>query len=333
MGGGSSTQTCDCCQSFITFCEDTFGTNNCTLCGVDIAATGIEFLDDYLDGSTIKFLKEKTLEEIPLNYPYKIIKGILDTSTPSGLSINNLLQNKHLYTIVSGGTLYISGLSRTLITFRKNLQSFSKAVNIFTSMASSYIIKTANQDILIINTLFAQKLKFTIKDYNFYMNNPYYDYVGDKSNSYALEIIRINALTVFIWHIIYEKAVQNNIAIDYPFYIQFYLSIFENLNKSNAILPNQINPYFTKYSPNIIPESYAPIIVKWAGLISNQTDLTSLFIYKMASRLLDETELLNNYPTENNLKLSRAVIQDRSQECFNYRTNIYRSYNLPTNQN
>ena len=124
MGGGSSSSTCDCCASFIDFCESAFDTNNCTLCGVDIAATGIEFMDDYLDGSTISFLKEKTLENVPLNYPYKIDKGILYTSTPLGLSINKLLQNKYLYTVVTGGTLYITGLSRSLITFRKNLQSF-----------------------------------------------------------------------------------------------------------------------------------------------------------------------------------------------------------------
>jgi len=328
MGGGSSTQTCDCCESFIDFCESAFDTNNCTLCGVDIAATGIEFLGDYLDSSTISFLKEKTLEKIPLNYPYKINKGVLDTSTPLGLSINKLLQNKSLYTIVNGGYFYVTGLDCTLIFFRKNLQSFSKAVNIFTSMATSYIIKTANQDVSIINNLFAQKLNFTIKDYNFYMNNPYYDYNKDITNKYALELIRINALTIFIWHIIYQQSIKSNINIDYPFYIQFYLSIFENLNGSNAILPSQINPYFIKYSPNIIPESYTQIIQKWAELISNEKDLTILFTYKMASRLLNFQELLINFPTESNLKLSRSTIQQRSKECFDNRTKIYSNYNL-----
>ena len=52
---------------------------------------------------------------------------------------------------------------------------------------------------------------------------PYYDYNGDQLNTYALEIVRINSIIVFIWHIIYAQAIQNNINIDYPFYIQFYL--------------------------------------------------------------------------------------------------------------
>jgi hypothetical protein len=330
MGGGSSTPTCDCCASFIDFCEGTFDTNNCTLCGVDIAATGIEFLDDYLEGSTISFLKEKTLEQVPLNYPYKITKGVLDTSTPSGLAINRLLQDKHLFTVVSGGTLYISGLSRTLVSFRKNLQSFSKSVNIFTSMASSYIIKTANQDISIINDMFEQKLGFPISKYNYYMKNPYYDYNGDQLNTYALEIVRINSIIVFIWHIIYAQAIQNNINIDYPFYIQFYLSMFENLNGTNVILPSQINPYFIKYSPNIIPDTYTPIIIKWTEIISKARNLTDILIYKMTSRLLNENQLLYDELTENNLKLSRSTVKQRLKDCIDYRNSINSSYDLPT---
>ena len=330
MGGGSSTPTCDCCASFIDFCEDTFDTNNCTLCGVDIAATGIEFLDDYLEGSTISFLKEKTLEQVPLNYPYKITKGVLDTSTPFGLAINRLLQDKHLFTVVSGGTLYISGLSRTLVSFRKNLQSFSKSVNIFTSMASSYIIKTANQDISIINDMFEQKLGFPISKYNYYMKNPYYDYNGDQLNTYALEIVRINSIIVFIWHIIYAQAIQNNINIDYPFYIQFYLSMFENLNGTNVILPSQINPYFIKYSPNIIPDTYTLIIIKWTEIISKARNLTDILIYKMTSRLLNENQLLYDELTENNLKLSRSTVKQRLKDCIDYRNSINSSYDLPT---
>ena len=330
MGGGGSTQTCDCCASFIDFCESTFDTNNCTLCGVDIAATGIEFLDDYLEGSTISFLKEKTLEQVPLNYPYKITKGVLDTGTPSGLAINRLLQDKHLFTVVSGGTLYISGLSRTLVSFRKNLQSFSKSVNIFTSMASSYIIKTANQDISIINNMFEQKLGFPISKYNYYMKNPYYDYNGDQLNTYALEIVRINSIIVFIWHIIYAQAIQNNINIDYPFYIQFYLSMFENLNGTNVILPSQINPYFIKYSLNIIPDTYTPIIIKWTEIISKARNLTDILIYKMSSRLLNENQLLYDELTENNLKLSRSTVKQRLKDCIDYRNSINSSYDLPT---
>lgn len=326
MGGGSSS-TCDCCASFITFCEDTFGTNNCTLCGVDIAATGIEFLGDNLQGSKITFLKEKTLAPIPLTSPYNINKGILDINTPSGTSIAKLLQDKTLFTVVSEGTFYISGLSNSLVFFRKNLQSFSKAVNIYTSMATTYMIKTSKNDISIVNALFAKKLNFTIKDYNFYMNNFYYDYNKD-NNKYALELIRIDSIIVFIWHLIHQQAVSKNITIDYPFYIQFYLAMFENLNGTQPILPSQINPYFVQYSPDILPQTDALIITKWAGIISNQTDLTELLIYKMSSRLLSQNELANNAPTPINVKLSSETVSQRSNECFEYRDSIYSTYGL-----
>lgn len=327
MGGGSSS-TCDCCASFITFCEDTFGTNNCTLCGVDIAATGIEFLGDNLDGCQITFLKEKTLTLIPLNGPYSIIKGILSIDTPSGTTIAKLLQDKTLFTVATGGTFYISGLSNTLVFFRKNLQSFEKAVNVYTSMATSYMIKTSNSDINIVNGLFAKKLGFPISDYNYYMNNYYYDYYKNSSNVYALQLIRVDAIIIFLWHLIYQQAVLNNITIDNPFYIQFYLSMFENLNGTSPILSSQINPYFIKYSPAILPATDDVAIVKWCGIIGNETDLTSLLISKMASRLLSVPELVLNSPNVLNSKLSPASITSRADECFSYRDSIYSKYGL-----
>jgi hypothetical protein len=327
MGGGSSS-TCDCCASFITFCEDTFGTNNCTLCGVDIAATGIEFLGDNLDGSQITFLKEKTLKPIPLNGPYSIIKGILSIDTPSGTTIAKLLQDKTLFTIASRGTFYISGLSNTLVFFRKNLQSFEKAVNVYTSMATSYMIKTSNSDLNIINKLFAQKLGFPISDYNYYMKNYYYDYNKNPSNTYALQLIRVDAIIIFLWHLIYQQAVLNDITIDYPFYIQFYLCMFENLNGTTAILTSQINPYFIKYSPAILPEVDDVAIVKWTEIISQQTDLYELLITKMESRLLSVPELTANSPSIVNSKLSLSSITSRADECFSYRDSIYAKYGL-----
>ena len=197
-------------------------------------------------------------------------------------------------------------------------------------MASSYIIKTANQDISIINDMFEQKLGFPISKYNYYMKNPYYDYNGDQLNTYALEIVRINSIIVFIWHIIYAQAIQNNINIDYPFYIQFYLSMFENLNGTNVILPSQINPYFIKYSPNIIPDTYTLIIIKWTEIISKARNLTDILIYKMTSRLLNENQLLYDELTENNLKLSRSTVKQRLKDCIDYRNSINSSYDLPT---
>lgn len=336
MGGGSSTQTCDCCASFITFCEDTFGTNNCTLCGVDIAATGIEFLGDYLHHSKIKFLQSTNKGTIIKNIPYKananIDKGILDVSTPSGLTIYSLLQNPQLFTVVSDGTFYISGLSCTLIFFKKNIPSFIRSVNIFTSMASSYIIKNANQSIDPINTLFLEKLGFSVNTYNYYLNNPYYDYNATK-NVYALELVRINSLLVFIWHIIQNEAVILNIDLtdNYPFYIQFYLSIFENLNGTKPILSSQINPYFVAYSPNLIPSSWDPIITKWAIQISVETDLTQLLILKLSSRLLSQSQLLKSNLDDNNndLKLSPDTMKDRFNECVLNRNFINRSNGLP----
>jgi len=326
MGGGSSS-TCDCCESFISFCEDTFGTNNCTLCGVDIAATGIEFLGDNLDGSQITFLKEKTLALIPLNGPYSIIKGILSIDTPSGTTIAKLLQDKTLFTVASGGTFYISGLSNTLVFFRKNHQSFEKAINVYTSMATSYMIKTSNSDINIINALFAQKLGFPITDYNYYMNNYYYEYNNNPLNIYTLQLIRVDAIIIFLWHLIYQQAVLNNITIDNPFYIQFYLSMFENLNGTSPILSSKINPYFIKYSPALLPATDDIAIVKWCEIIGNETNLTNLLISKMVSRLSSVPELVLNSNVIN-LKLSPASITSRANECFSYRDSIYSKYGL-----
>jgi hypothetical protein len=326
MGGGSSS-TCDCCESFISFCEDTFGTNNCTLCGVDIAATGIEFLGDNLDGSQITFLKEKTLAPIPLNGPYSIIKGILSIDTPSGTTIAKLLQDKTLFTVASGGTFYISGLSNTLVFFRKNHQSFEKAINVYTSMATSYMIKTSNSDINIINALFAQKLGFPITDYNYYMNNYYYEYNNNPLNIYTLQLIRVDAIIIFLWHLIYQQAVLNNITIDNPFYIQFYLSMFENLNGTSPILSSIINPYFIKYSPALLPATDDIAIVKWSEIIGNETNLTNLLISKMVSRLSSVPELVLNSNVIN-LKLSPASITSRANECFSYRDSIYSKYGL-----
>jgi hypothetical protein len=326
MGGGSS--TCDCCESFIDWCEDTFDTKNCTTCSIDCAATGIEFFADNLDGSKIIFLKEKTLQPILLNGPYAIIKGILSIDTPSGATIAKLLQDRTLFTIASGGTFYISGLSNTLVLFKKNLRSFEKAVNVYTSMATSYMIKTSNSDLDIINKLFAQKLGFPIRDYNYYLNNYYYDYNKNSSNTYALQLIRVDAIIIFLWHLIYQKAVLNNITIDYPFYIQFYLCMFENLYGTTPILTSQINPYFVKYSPAILPVEDDIAIVKWTEIISQQTDLTELLITKMASRLLSVPELTLNFPNVINSKLSPSSVSSRAEECFIYRDSIYAKYGL-----
>ena len=335
MGGGSSS-TCDCCASFITFCEDTFGTNNCTLCGVDIAATGIEFMGDYLHHSKIKFLQSTNKGTIIKNVPYNananIDKGILDVSTPSGLTIYSLLQNPQLFTVVSEGTFYVSGLSCTLIFFKKNIPSFIRSVNIFTSMASSYIIKNADQSIDPINALFAQKLGFSVNTYNYYLNNPYYDYNATQ-NIYALELVRVNSLLIFIWHIVHIQAINLNINLtnNYPFYIQFYLSIFENLDGTKPILSSQINPYFISYSPNLIPASWDPIITKWAIQLSIETDSTQLLILKQSSRLLSQSQLVETNLVDNkrDLKLSPDTMKDRFNECISNRNFINRREGLP----
>ena len=335
--GGSSSSTCDCCASFITFCEDTFGTNNCTLCGVDIAATGIEFCDDYLQFPKIKFLKSsnggKTIAVIPYNTLATVKLGVLDVQTPSGLTVYQYLQNQELFTVVSGGDLYISGLNNTLVSFRKNIPSFTRSVNILTSMGTTQIIATGNQDINIINELFAQKLGFTVSDYNYYLNNPYYDYYST-FNKYALTLVQVNALTMVLWHIIYNQAVLLGIDLtdNYPFYIKFYLSIFENLNGTEPILSDQINPYFVEYTPAIIPASYDPIIIKLATAISAETDIISLLQLKYSTRLSSEEELSNADFTTNStsLKLSRDSVKTKLIECIDNRNYINASYGIQT---
>jgi len=335
MGGSSS--TCNCCASFITFCEETFGTNNCTLCGVDIAATGIEFCDDYLQFNKIQFLKSSKLGKEIVIIPYKALAsvklGVLDVSTPSGLSIYQYLQNQEYFTVASEGSLYISGLDNTLMTFRKNLTSFTRGVNIMTSLATSQIIATANQNINIINDAFAQKLGFTVSQYNYYQSNPYYDYYST-FNLYALELVRVNALVVVLWHIIYSQVILLgiNLTDNYPFYITFYQSIFNNLNKSNAIFSYQINPYFVKYTPNIIPASYDPIIEKISSAISSETDIITILQLKYSTRLSSEYELSNANFDKNStsFKLSRESIKANLIECIQNRNYLNASVGLQT---
>jgi len=65
-------------------------------------------------------------------------------------------------------------------------------------LATSEIIRTSNPDINIVNILMAEKLGFTSKDYNFYLNNYYYDYSKNSNNIYALKLIRIDGMIIFI---------------------------------------------------------------------------------------------------------------------------------------
>jgi len=260
-----------------------------------------------------------------LNLPYNFVKGRLNTDTVIGQNIQKFLQDPSLYTIVSGGNLYISGLLNTLTLFRLNIQNFAMSINVYTSMASSYIIKNRNSNLSIINELFAEKLGFKNKDYNYYMNDTYYDYNKNHDNSFALQLIRVNAILIFIWNLIYYQTTFQNIKIDYPFSIQFYLSIFENLNGTNPILTDQINPFFTSYSPVLLPSNYDKILTKWIYFIGKEKNLVSLLILKQSSRLLSYDELVNNFPTDLTLKLSRSAIKDRMNEVFIYRNSFYQN--------
>jgi hypothetical protein len=296
---------------------------------------GGEILSDYLDSSTIKFVKGKEFKEIPIISLYAIIKGFLYLDRPSSASLVRLLNNDNLYTIISDGSFYSTGLSNTLILFRKNIKPFIKTINIFTSLASSVIIRLGNSDMNIINSLMAKKIGFTIKDYNYYLRDYYYDYNKNKLNQYALKLIKISAIIVFIWHLIYKKATELNINIDYPFYITFYLSIFDNLNGTNPILSEQINPYFINYDPSGILSPIDDIcITKWSNIISKLVDTPEILIYKMSSRILNQNELINYEITNNydKLKLSYNLVSQRLNECFIYKDEILSTYGLLDNQ-
>ena len=130
MGGSSSSQNCS--QGFISWCESVYNTSNCTLCSSDVAATGIDVFGDYLDSSIITFIKGKTFRAVQINSPYNISKGILYIDNPSSASIAKLLQDPTLFTVISGGTFYSTGILNTLIFFRKNMQPFVKCINIST---------------------------------------------------------------------------------------------------------------------------------------------------------------------------------------------------------
>jgi hypothetical protein len=142
-----------------------------------------------------------------------------------------------------------------------------------------------------------------------------------------------NSLLVFIWHIVHIQAINLNINLtnNYPFYIQFYLSIFENLDGTKPILSSQINPYFISYSPNLIPASWDPIITKWANQLSIETDSTQLLILKQSSRLLSQSQLVETNLVDNkrDLKLSPDTMKDRFNECISNRNFINRSEGLP----
>lgn len=331
MGGGSSSgsTSSNCSQGFISWCESFYGTSNCTACSEKVTSTGVDLFADYLDSSKIKFLKIKSSKEIPINYIYNVNKGILYIDNPSSASIVKLLNNDNLFTVVVEGSSYVTGLLNTLILFRKNIQGFSKCINIFTSLATTEMIKTSNSDLNTINILFTKKIGFSIKDYNYYLNNFYYDYNKDNTNKYALTLIKINAIINFIWNLIYKKTILLKISLNYNFYITFYMAILDNLNGTNPILSYQINPYFINYDLNgILNELDDLCIIKLTSLINNENDLTQIIILKTSSKILSQEELISNELITNNLLLSPSIIKNRLNECFLYKDSILSSYGL-----
>jgi hypothetical protein len=250
--------------------------------------------NDYLDGSVIKFYRiiNSNLKPYVIKLPSITNKGIISFSKTNFAQYQDINLNSNLITIIEGGIVYCTQLENTLFIYKKNIQAFQPGVNIFTSLATSYFINQNETNLKKINALWKKKIGFNTNDYNFYINDYYYNYYIS-GNSYALDCVKIISNLRFLWNVIYNFSIIYKINIDFWFYQTFYTCIFENLDGLKALNTNQINIYFNKYHENYLPESYNSIIYKWNDLFFKTEDVVNQLIYKQAPIILNTEELEN----------------------------------------
>ena len=247
---------------------------------------------DFLNDSKLEFVSLNGLQPIPypIKFNYKVYKGSLEVPCSEQVQFEQIYNNGQLYTIISEGTFYSCDVPLSLITYRKNLTQF-KDNNAFASLATTYFINSNTENFKTLNKLWKNKIGFNTNDYNFYALDYYYDYYVS-SNSYALDCIRICAIKVFLWNLIFNLAKIYDINVDFAFYETFYTCIFENLDGTKPILAEQVNVYFNKYQENFMPsEPYNSIIEKWSTAINFQRDVVNILIFKQASYALNLEQL------------------------------------------
>jgi thiol-disulfide isomerase/thioredoxin len=252
----------------------------------------IKISSDFLNDCKLNFVSLQGLQPIPypIKFKYKVYKGSLQIPSSEQVQFEQIYNNGQLYTILSEGTCYSANVPFSLIVYRKNLVQL-KDSNTFTSLATTYFINSNTENFKTLNNLWKKKIGFTTNDYNFYALDYYYDYYVS-SNSYALDCIRICAIKVFLWNLIFKLAKLYNINIDFAFYETFYTCIFENLDGTKPILAEQVNVYFNKYHENFRPiQPYNSIIEKWSTAINFQRDVVNILIFKQASYALNLEQL------------------------------------------
>jgi hypothetical protein len=274
-------------------------------------------------------------------------KGICLINTTDSQIFNKLFFDPKYYTICDNGYFYPTKIPITIPIFKKNIQRWYGGINVFTSIASSFIIKNKNfnnnnQNQLILNLYnkMYQKLGFTTIDFDYFNRDFYYIYFLIENNLYiddnyknpllkniTLLCIQIAAIVIFSWNLIRQLAIKYNIIIKEDFYLTFYSCIFKFLNGNKIpIIAENFNLFFNKYYTNFVPNEFNQTIIKISEDIYNSTDAVKIIILKQASYVLNLDELLINY----NLvfdKINYDETKIRYFECINFKRN-FRTFSI-----
>ena len=274
---------------------------------------------DYFSYSKIGWfsIQGSAFKIYPLSLKIEVDKGKIIINPASQAQYQTVNSNSSLYTMVSGGIYYCTGVPSTHLVFKRNIPEFSSNINLMVTMASSYLVNNNTSSTKKLNALWKARIGFTTNDYNFYTSDYYSDYYTTH-NGYAYDCIRIVAQIVFSWHLIHNLAKSYGILIDFWFYQTFYTCIFENLYSTTPILSKQFNVYFDKYHLNFVPESYNSIINKWITLINSETDVVKIIICKQASYALTIEELEAFDITKLFETYSYMTVKFKFLDCLNF---------------
>lgn len=265
---------------------------------------------DYLHKSKMiiyNFKENNNLNEICLEHDNLISYGKLIFNNKNKDNTKYIINDTYLF--ILNGRYYSTNIPISILLFRKNISTLCN-INIFTTITSTILFENKNN---IINNLYKEKIGFDTDTYNFYKKDYYYDYYFNKNN-YALICIKISAIVIFIWNIVYLLLIKNNINLDFLLYTTFYKFIYDNLNSENVFLSNNINTYFTKYCNNLVPQIYDEIIINWTNLINNEDDLIKILIYQQSSIILKFDELL----LQNTDKLFKILNYNETKNRFEH---------------
>lgn len=340
MGVGSSTTT------DLGYASEAGGVAGETAC--DYISGEISFQQiDNLDIYQISDFKNDDLTKILLG-KFSSTKGIILTSQDKIKGFDKFFNNSNFYTYCENGYFYPTKIPLTIPIFKKNINKWNNGINIFTSIASSYIIKISNkfkciseeQIILNLYNLMYKKLGFTTNDFDYFNKDFYYinyllennlynetKYVNPLLYNITLLCIQIAAVVIFSWNLIEKLAIKYNIIINQKFNLTFYSCIFKFLNgREKPILAEEFNTFFDKYTIDFVPFIFNKVIINLSKEIYESNDIIKIIILKQSSYVLSLDELLIDYNLVFN-KISYTEVKIRYLECLNFKK-IYRKLNI-----